>query len=128
MLCLKAFTHPPKKKKKKIPLWNSSALARFIELLSLNQDEDKSEVPPLQMPIQYGSIPSSSFEWAVRDLPFCLSDPIDLLHDELMAVGIPFCTSAVFTPFSAPGPTSMVVLVDPVHQWLFLVVEILSSS
>lgn len=61
MLCLKAFTHPPKKKKKN-PLWNSSALARFIELLSLNQDEDKSEVPPLQMPIQYGSIPSSSFE------------------------------------------------------------------
>ena len=75
------------------------------------------------MPIQDGSIPSSSFEWAVRALPFCLSDSIYLPREVLAAVGIPFYASASSVPLSAPDPTAALVLVDPSHRQSFHVVE-----
>ena len=75
------------------------------------------------MPIQDGGVPSSSFEWAVRDLPFCLSDSIYLPRETVTAVGIPFYTSAASAPLSAPDPMAAVVFVDPAHWWLFHVVE-----
>lgn len=84
----------------------SSILQLLIQLLSVCWSKYKCEMSPLQMSIQYGSIPSSSFEWAVRDLPFCLSDSLYLLHEELMAVRIPFYTWVFLTPFSAPYPAN----------------------
>lgn len=75
------------------------------------------------MPIQDGTIPSSSFERAVRDLPFCLSGSIYLPCEAFTAVGMPFSTSASSAPLSAPEPTAMVVLVDPSHRWLFHMIE-----
>lgn len=104
-------------------LWHSLAFARSIQPLSLWQGQDKCEVPPVQMPIQDGTIPSSSFEWAVRDLPFCLSGSIYLPCETFTAVGLPFSTSASSAPLSAPDPTATVALVDPSHRWLFHVIE-----